>query len=133
MVIIDTNIIIDHLCLAIEKQTPSLLIQLVKNYPQTKLALSIISVQELYEGQSTKIKEREIELLRSIAPLAIVPYDYQVASLAGQIARDAKKPIRFADAAIAATAITNQANLFTLNTNDFKKIPALKLLPLKAT
>ncbi len=41
--------------------------------------------------------------------------------------RDSKTPIQFADAAIAATAIINGAELYTLNKKDFEKIPGLLL------
>lgn len=126
MVIVDTNIIIDHLRLQ-PTQHDSKLMLLVKQHPKEILALSVISVQELYEGQSTKDRQKEQYLLATISPLKILPYTYEIAQLAGEIARDVEHPIELADAAIAATAILNNAALLTLNTKDFVGITRLVL------
>lgn len=93
MVIVDTNIIIDHL-----RQSPkkSKLIQVFKDYPEERFGLALVSLQELYEGSSTLKEKAEL-----------------------------------ADAAIAATAIVNQAKLFTLDKKDFVGIEKLQLLPLE--
>lgn len=100
---------------------------LVDQSPKAALAISLVSVQELFEGRSTLLEESEKNLLATISPLRILPYTYEVAKLAGTIARDIKKPIELADAAIAATTILNQAQLYTLNRKDFKEIPELEL------
>lgn len=125
MVILDTSIIIDHLRSSSSGQTA--LIKLVKEYPKISLSLSLISVQELYEGKGTLDEEREKDLLATISPLKLLPYTYEVAKLAGILARDVKRPIELADAAIAGTAILNQAQLYTLNRKDFDGIPELEL------
>ena len=125
MVILDTNVIVDHLRQKVGKDTK--LIDIVKKNPKQTLALSAVSVQELYEGQSTRNKDKEVYLLATISPLKILPYTYEVAQLAGEIARDSKKPIEFADAAIAATAIINGYQLYTLNKKHFKGIKELVL------
>lgn len=126
MVILDTNIIIDHL--RQPKKKKSLLVKLAAQKPKEILGLSMISIQELYEGRSTKNKIKEQFLLATIAPLKIFPYTYEVAKLAGEIARDLSRSIELADATIAATAIINEAQLFTLNKKDFQKIKDLKLI-----
>ena len=125
MVILDTNVIVDHLQQKSGKDTK--LIDIVKKNPKQTLALSAISVQELYEGQSTRNKDKEVYLLATISPLKILPYTYEVAQLAGEIARGSKEPIEFADAAIAATAIINGYQLYTLNKKHFKGIKELVL------
>jgi predicted nucleic acid-binding protein len=127
MVIVDTNIIIDHLRLH-SAQTSSKLMHLVQHNPKKTLAISTISVQELYESQSTKDSQKEQYLLATISPLKILPYTYEVAKLAGEIARDLHRPIELADAAIAATAIITGCGLATTNTKDFIDIPQLSLL-----
>lgn len=125
MVILDTNIVIDHLRQPGKK---SHLETLLQKLPQQTFAISVISVQELYEGQSTKNKNQEDNLLAILSPLKILPYNYDVAELAGRIIRDAKHPMVFADAAIAATAIINGSQLFTLDKKVFSKIKGLNLL-----
>lgn len=125
MVILDTSIIIDHL-----RRPPkeSFLYKLAKETPKESWALSMISVQELYEGQSTSEEEKEVLMLATIGSLKILPYTFDVAQLAGEIARDLDRPIEFADAAIAATAIVNGGQLATLNKKDFMGISDLEIL-----
>lgn len=90
--------------------------------------MSVVSIQELYEGQSTRDAHKEALLLATITPLTILPYTSEVAKLAGEIARDLSQPIEFADAAIAATAITHDAQFATFNKKDFQGIKELELL-----
>ena len=104
---------------------------LVDQSPKAALAISLVSVQELFEGRSTLLEENEKNLLATISPLRILPYTYEVAKLAGTIARDIQQPIELADAAIAATTILNQARLYTLNRKDFQGIAELELLAIK--
>lgn len=126
MVIIDTSVIIDHLLQSEAKITA--LMMLAEKIPQQELAISVISVQEVYEGQSTRSKDKEQYLLGTISPLTILPYTYEIAQQAGEIARDLQNPIEFADAAIAATALIHGAALYTLNQKHFAKIKDLELL-----
>jgi predicted nucleic acid-binding protein len=123
MVILDTNIIIDHIRQTGAKETH--LMKIAKKVAKENLAISIITVQELYEGKSTKEKDREEYVLATISPLKILSYNYEVAQLAGEIARNLSQPIELADAAIVATAIINGAFLFTLNKKHFKDIKDL--------
>lgn len=125
MVTLDTNIIIDHLRQPSRKI--SKLIQIASQRPKETLSLSTISIQELYEGRSTKNQNKEQLLLATIAPLKILSYTYEIAKIAGEIARDTTININLADAAIAATTIINGSTLFTLNTKHFQNIPHLNL------
>ncbi len=111
----------------------SVLINVFEAHPEESIATSVISLQELYEGESTRDDQKEQYLLSTLGSLEILPYTTEIATLAGKLARDAKQPMEFADAAIAATAIVNEAELFTLNQKHFVGIPDLKLrtLPLK--
>lgn len=126
MVILDTNIIIDHLRQR-KNQAESALMTIAKTNSKQALALSLISIQELYEGRSMRYEQQEQYLLAIISPLKILPYTYEVAQLAGEIARDVGRPIELADAATAATAILNGATLLTLNKKDFIGIERLVL------
>lgn len=127
MVVLDTNIIIDHLRMQ-DRRTESKLMTLVKTKPKELLAISMITIQELYEGRSTRDTQKEQYLLATVSPLKILPYNYEVAKLAGEIARDIERPIELADAGIAATAILNGCELLTLNLKDFSGIDNLALL-----
>lgn len=126
MVVLDTNIIIDHLRMQ-DAQKDSELMKIAKQKQKEVLALSMISVQELYEGNSTKDTHKEQYLLATISPLKILPYTYDVAQLAGEIARDLDRPIELADAAIAATAILSGGSMLTFNKKDFVGIKNLRL------
>lgn len=124
MVVIDTSILIDHIR---QKGKNSIFDEFAKK-SQEILALSLISVQELFEGKSTKNAETEYEIVSLIKSLEVIPYTFENAKLAGEIARDLDHSIDLADVAIAAAAILNKAKLLTLNKKDFKGIKDLKLL-----
>lgn len=126
MVVLDTSVIIDHL--RRPKKTESPLIKIARKKPKESLAISIVSIQELYEGKTTRNSEKEKTLLAVIAPLKVLPYTYEVAQLAGEIARDLDRPIELADVAIASTAILNGAQLFTLDKKDFLGIKGLEFI-----
>ena len=126
MVILDTCIIIDHLRTGGKKE--SKLMAIARKKPKESLAISMISVQELYEGKSTRDEEKEQLMLATVTPLRILPYTYEVAELAGKIARDLKRPIELADAVIAATAIVSGALLLTLDKKDYHGIKDLSIL-----
>ena len=125
MVILDTSIIIDQL-----RRPPkeSYLFKLAQKLSKESFALSVLSVQELYGDQSTRDTRREELMLATISPLKILPYTFEVAQLAGEIIRDFPQPIKFVDAAIAATAVINGAMLATLNKKDFIGIGDLEIL-----
>jgi predicted nucleic acid-binding protein len=126
MVILDTNIIIEHL----RRPSNSTYLRLVVQSSQQQFAISSISLQELYIGQSTRDSEREQYMIAVLGTLKLIPHNYEIAKLAGQIMRDSPKTITFADTAIAATAIINQCPLVTLNQKDFLNIPGLELYPI---
>lgn len=124
MVILDTNIIIDHLRRSVAKG--SVLARLTQDKPKEVLAVSVVSIQELYEGQSTVNMEKEKDLLSTVSPLVMLSYTFEVAKLAGEVARDCKTVIDLADAAIAATTIINNGQLLTFNKKDFQGIKDLE-------
>lgn len=126
MVILDTNIIIDHLRLWSKKK--SVLDKINQKISTNNLALSIVSIQELFIGISTREVVIEDRILKLVASLKVLPYTQEIAKLAGEILRDIAPDIEFADAAIAATTILNKAKLLTLNKKDFQIVKGLKLI-----
>jgi len=124
MVILDTNIIIDYLRRI--ESGDAYLVKIAEKIGRKELAISVITIQELFEGKSTLNKYKEGNVWDTLTPLKIYPYTIEVAQLAGQIIRDFGV-LEFADAAIAATAMINEGELFTLNQKDFKGIKDLKI------
>lgn len=82
MVILDTNIIIDHLRRSPEE---SKLIKIIESFPEERMGVSVISIQELYEGRSTLNAEAEKNLLTTLTKMEVLPYTYEVASLTKKI------------------------------------------------
>ncbi len=128
MVIIDTSLIIDHLRQKTSKD--SHLATLSLKYSSGELAISTITIQEIFAGKSSSYKKPLEKIATTLSNLNTVDYSLEIARLAGTLARDSKRTLQFADAAIAATAVHYGASLATLNTKDFKGVPDLKLLKL---
>ena len=126
MVVLDTNIIIDHTRQTGQQDT--VLMKIAQEVARENLAISVVSIQELYAGKSTLDRESQAYLVAIIAPLRVLAYTYEIAQYAGEIMRDLPRPIVFADAAIAATALVNEASLLTLNRKDFEGIKNLDLI-----
>lgn len=129
MVVLDTSIVIDHLR---RPSLPSIFSRLPTMYPDQTFSISIISVQELFTGKSTRRDKEKEALLIILGNLKILPYTHEIARAAGQIQRDVKPNIGFADAAIAATSIANGASLATINKRDFAGIAGLELINVHA-
>lgn len=130
MVILNTNIIIDHLRQS--GDDASYLMKVLKKEGKRSLFISTISIQELFEGKSTSHKEKLRLMLSVLAPLSVLDYDIKIAELAGEIARDLNRPLGFADSAIAATCIFNKGNLLTINKKHFENIPELFIYDLNS-
>lgn len=122
MVIVDTNIIIDNLR---KEGKTSIFKDLAKNHD---ICISVVTIQELYAGKSTRDIGNELILLKLLNALVVIPYNFEVSSLAGKLVRDSTKPLSFADAAIAATALHYKCDLATLNKKDFMGIPNLNIM-----
>jgi len=124
MVVCDTNIIIDFV--RRQKGVGGILLERVAaEKDASDLAISVLTVQELYRGKSVADLEVEKKLTAVISSFKILPYTFEVAKLAGAIARD--RQIAFADSAIAATAIINHSPLLTLDKKDFEGIEGLEI------
>lgn len=124
-VVVDTDIIIDHLRQEEKRKSKSELEMIVENTNITPL-ISAATVQELFAGQSSKKIKEERKIRRILALLEIISITLEIAGAAGKIMRDTKPIVQFADAQIAATAISEKAYLLTKNKKDFAKIKGLK-------
>ena len=123
MVVLDTSVIIAHLR---QKTKDSLLRRLAVKY-KNQMAISVVTLQELYEGQSTRDQIKENYMLSILTPLKILPYTEEVAKLAGILGRDNQTSADLADLAIAATAIVYKTPLATINTKHFSSLKDLDL------
>jgi predicted nucleic acid-binding protein len=121
MVIIDTNIIIE----------------LIKNNPKIKqdiqrigidqLAISAITAGELYFGAFNQTEMKRIN--KHLQNYFLMPLTPQVTSIFLELMHQyslSHKPF-IGDMLIAATALHNKLELFTLNVKDFRFIPKLKI------
>lgn len=124
-VVVDTSIIIDHLRQFKNTKTH---LETILEDTTTELFISTDVIQELFAGKSSKEEEPEGEIRRILGSFKNIDVTPEIAELAGQIMRDSKLTVQFADAAIAATAIINGAQLFTLNKKDFQGIGNLEVL-----
>lgn len=83
----------------------------------------------LYEWLRGPRVPRELAAQESLFPSeAAVPFGWQDAALSAKLYRAVRRARgREVDIAIAACAMTHEAQLWTLNTADFKDIPGLRL------
>lgn len=125
MVVLDTNILIDHLR---QRGKESVLTSVFKRFGVENLSISVATIQELFAGSSSRVQEDQV--LALVASLKILPYTHEVAKLAGEIERDNVRGIDFVDAAITATCLVNKCQLATLNKKDFVGISGLELVDL---
>lgn len=122
--VIDTGIFIEHL--RARDKTQTTLYLLAEN---DNLCISAVSVYELYMGATTSDKVKDVEHL--INGLTVLPFDDTVAITAAEIFLKLKRNnqlIEFRDIFIAATCITNELPIATLNKKHFKRVDKLKII-----
>ena len=130
MVILDTNVLIDHIRLN-RIGGKSILDLLAQKLNINDFSISIISVQELFIGRSMENKNESAYVKDLLSEMNIMPYVFSTAALAGVLMRKSKDMLDFADAAIAATCLENEYELCTLNLKHFTNISSLKVFDLK--
>ncbi len=121
-ILLDTSIIIDFLRRKDKGKT--LLFSLSKN--DDSLYISIITHTELYAGKSIWENQKAQEELEALfSGIDMLPLETEISKKAGEI--KAKYNLNLLDAIIAATAITHNLSLATLNLKDFQKVRAVNL------
>lgn len=126
--LVDTDWIIDHLC-GIELVT-----QKLRDLEPDGLAISVISLAELYEGAhySRDPLHSLAALQRFMAGLVVLPLDEEVCSLFGKERgrlRQLGRTVGDCDLFIACTAIRNELTLCTNNRRHFEMVEGIRLLP----
>ncbi len=118
MIVIDTNIFVDHL----------------RNYPpavdffdkiDSVVLFSAITEAELLAGHANNDKVKREKLLHFLNRWTKISVDNPLVVAAGDISR--KYGLEVPDAIIAATALSNNAELITRNVKDFRSVSDLKV------
>lgn len=123
VILLDTSFIIDSLCGG-RRSAPALFRALDRG---EKLGLCTVALYEWLRGPRLA---DEIATQEALFPsAAAVPFETVDARLAAELYRSLKRArTREADIAIAACAIRREAELWTLNPEDFADIPGLRLV-----
>ncbi len=120
-ILLDTSIIIDFLRRKDKENT--LLYSIVKRGYQP--FVSIITHTELYAGKSVWENKRAQEELEALfSGIQLMPLESEISQKAGEL--KVKYNMNLLDAIIAATALVNKLEVFTLDTKDFEKIKEIK-------
>ena len=121
MILCDTNIIIEIL------KGNEKTIKIIESIGLENIAISSVTVMELYFGALNK---RELSKIKKhLKALNIVHFDNDISELAVSMIESYSKShgLQIPDAIIAATALSFEMKLFTLNLKDFKYIDGLNL------
>lgn len=123
--LIDTNI-----CIYIMNERPPSVIQRFKKADIGTIAISSVTISELYYGvcKSRKSTENEKRLEEFLIPFDILAYDEQASRYYGQIRSMLEEQgltLGPLDMLIAAHALSQNRILVTNNEKEFKRIPSL--------
>ena len=121
MILCDTNVIIEAL-----KKNP-VVIQMIEKIGLERIAVSVVTVMELYYGALHKAELKKIK--RHLSSIRIFQIDEAISVAASElIERYAKSHgLQIPDALIAATSINRDLQLYTENTKDFIYIEKISL------
>lgn len=127
-VVVDTDIIIDHLR---QPRKTTLFKKLIQD-KNLRILLPAVCLSELYIGKSSAKPKEEVRLKRAVDKTKLVLADKDMSKRAGILIRNHPN-LYLADALVAATAIEKNAPLCTFNKTHFEKISDLRLFDYKST
>ena len=121
MILCDTSVLIEAL-----KKNP-IVIQAIEKIGLERIAVSVVTVMELYYGALHKTELKKIK--RHLSSIRIIQIDEAISVAASElIERYAKSHgLQIPDALIAATSINRYLQLYTGNTKDFIYIEKISL------
>lgn len=121
MILCDTNILIEFY-----KGNPAI-VQELRQIGAAQLAISVITQAELYYGALNKAELLRIQ--KHLNLLHNLPIDPQISNRFTElmVQYSLSHKLAIPDALIAATALVNDLELYTLNIKDFRFIENLKL------
>ena len=127
MYLLDTNI-----CIYLIKNSYPFMTEKVFSYEPSDIAISSITVFELEYGaaKSKWGEETKRKLAVFLSPFTILPFSMEDAIAAGQVRAQLEKsgrPIGPYDTLIAAQGISRGLTVVTHNTNEFIRVPGIKL------
>ena len=124
--VVDSSIFIDYLRAKNKEQT------IFHKLPsQSEFFISPVTLYELYIGATSEKKWEDVVKLTEDIP--VLGFTEQVAIRSAKIfheLKEANRLIEFRDIFIAATALTNDLPVLTLNRKDFRRIKNLILIDL---
>lgn len=125
--LLDTNI-----CIYLIKNKSERLLKKFTRINPESVALTAITVSELWYGvfKSKKQKENEAALREFLLPFTVINFDEKSAEVYGNLRNDLQKrgrPIGAMDMLIAATALANDLILATNNEKKFTRVKKLKI------
>ena len=121
MILCDTNILIEFY------KSNAVIIQELRQIGTHQLAISVITRAELYYGAINKNELNRIQ--KNLDLLQNIPIDETISEKFIQIMTQysLSHKLTIPDAIIAATALTHNMSLYTLNLKDFRFIQDLKI------
>jgi predicted nucleic acid-binding protein len=125
MILCDTNILIEFY-----KANPTV-IQTLQRMGSANIGVSVITKAELFYGARDKQELAKIE--RHVALCHCYGLNNAISALFIElmVRYSLSHKVSIPDMLIAATAISHELELYTLNTKDFKFIPELNLYPIE--
>jgi tRNA(fMet)-specific endonuclease VapC len=126
MILLDTNI-----CIYIINAKPPAVLHRFRQYRMGEIALCSVVAAELAYGvaKSGSLRNRQA-LEMFLAPLSILPFDESALWAYGELRTELERrgtPIGSLDTLIAAHALSQRATLVTNNTDEFARVPGLRL------
>jgi len=123
MILCDTNILIEFY-----KANPTV-IQTLQRMGSANIAVSIITKAELFYGARDKQELAKVERHLSVRHCYGLNHAVSAIFIELMSCYSLSHKVSIPDMLIAATAISHDLELYTLNTKDFKFIPELNLYP----
>lgn len=123
--LLDTDI-----CIQMIRRRPAVLLRRVRDAQPGSLALSIITVAELWYGaqKSSQPDQNRSALKMFLRPFSILPFGEEAAQYYGRVRADLEAggiPIGPLDTLIASQALQQRATLITHNTREFSRVEGL--------
>ena len=126
-IVVDSSIIIDYLRGGKKWDD---FISVAETEQDMQLFLPTIVIFELYSGTSTKSIKKLQEMVYFIRQFERIDLNEHIARLAGELSRDVKQHIQAPDYIIAASALSINATVLTLNKKHFEQTPNVNIYSL---